>query len=353
MIDNLDRTDLLINLLRYVSRSFYLTLRILPNRIREPISIAYLLARAADTVADTLDLSINYRIKFLDTLTKSLKQINEQDYPSYEFDNIPRVQSNSYEYHLLLSSMNPIFILLRAQTFQDRVAIQKVLTTLISGIEFDIKTFPNIYSSGITSIRTSEELDKYIYLVAGCVGEFWTEMVATHTRAARYWHFRDMQEKGIRFGKALQMTNILRDCAKDLHIGRCYLPKNILDAYGLSIDMLLTKDASKLARPVLYHLLSATLKQYRDACEYILAIPRRFIRLRLACLFPILIGIETLELLARNSDWLDSERSSKVSRFRIYRILINSFKIVSSNFAIRSCISESRVSIMKECYKRL
>src|SRR4029079_1139309 len=45
--------DLLGDLLRQVSRSFYLSLAILPRPLREPIGLAYLLARAADTVADT------------------------------------------------------------------------------------------------------------------------------------------------------------------------------------------------------------------------------------------------------------------------------------------------------------
>ena len=40
-------------LLAAVSRSFYLTLKALPKELREPISLAYLLARTADTIADT------------------------------------------------------------------------------------------------------------------------------------------------------------------------------------------------------------------------------------------------------------------------------------------------------------
>ena len=45
--------DLLGSLLRQVSRSFYLSLAVLPRSLREPIGLAYLLARAADTIADT------------------------------------------------------------------------------------------------------------------------------------------------------------------------------------------------------------------------------------------------------------------------------------------------------------
>ena len=40
-------------LLASVSRSFYLTIRILPAKLRGPIGLAYLLARASDTIADS------------------------------------------------------------------------------------------------------------------------------------------------------------------------------------------------------------------------------------------------------------------------------------------------------------
>ena len=44
---------LLHDLLKRVSRSFYLTLTVLPRTIRTQIGLAYLFARAADTIADT------------------------------------------------------------------------------------------------------------------------------------------------------------------------------------------------------------------------------------------------------------------------------------------------------------
>ena len=50
---NPNRAFLLGPLLKGVSRSFYLTLRILPEGMRDPVGLAYLLARAADTIADT------------------------------------------------------------------------------------------------------------------------------------------------------------------------------------------------------------------------------------------------------------------------------------------------------------
>ena len=52
-LDPDQRRRLLTELLRGVARAFYLTLRVLPAGLREPVSLAYLLARAADTIADT------------------------------------------------------------------------------------------------------------------------------------------------------------------------------------------------------------------------------------------------------------------------------------------------------------
>jgi farnesyl-diphosphate farnesyltransferase len=203
-------------------------------------------------------------------------------------------------------------------------------------MEFDLRTFPDEQSGQIASLPTRDELDCYTYLVAGCVGEFWTDMTSAHTRAARGWNLPDMREKGIRFGKALQMTNILRDCAKDLRIGRCYLPDDVLGAHGLSVADLMQPDASVRARGVLADLLRAALDQYRDACRSTLAIPRRFVRLRLACLWPIMIGLETLELLAAHDAWLDPASPAKVPRKRIYRIMASSLALVGSNTAIRA-----------------
>src|SRR3989442_2036157 len=60
--------DLLGDLLRQVSRSFYLSLAILPRPLREPIGLAYLLARAADTVADTRLIVREERVRHVQTL---------------------------------------------------------------------------------------------------------------------------------------------------------------------------------------------------------------------------------------------------------------------------------------------
>src|SRR5213593_5271350 len=60
-------------ILRSVSRSFYLSIRFLPAQLREPITLAYLLARATDSVADTPGISVPVRIETLKMLSDGIQ----------------------------------------------------------------------------------------------------------------------------------------------------------------------------------------------------------------------------------------------------------------------------------------
>ena len=99
-----------------------------------------------------------------------------------------------------------------------------MLATLTSGMIFDLTRFPGEDEQGLAAIETLEELDHYTYLVAGCVGPFWTVLHVTHRKRLGDWALREMSEEAVSFGKALQLTNVLRDVPGDLANGRCYLP---------------------------------------------------------------------------------------------------------------------------------
>jgi farnesyl-diphosphate farnesyltransferase len=222
----------------------------------------------------------------------------------------------------------------------DRKAVREIVTTLTEGMEFDLRTFPDERSGQIAALSGYDDLDRYTYLVAGCVGEFWTTMTYAHMPGTLKEQPGTMAHRGVRFGKALQMTNVLRDCGKDLRIGRCYLPQSMLDEYGLAARDLLVPANSLRARPLLVELLRKTLDHFREALDYTLAIPAFSVRLRLACLWPILIGLETLLLLVDNDAWLDPQKVSKVRRNTVYRIIASSLLLVPSNGLVRKAIEK-------------
>jgi farnesyl-diphosphate farnesyltransferase len=340
---NPTRAFLLGPLLKGVSRSFYLTLRVLPAGMRDPIGLAYLLARAADTIADTSLISPEQRLALLLSLRD---QVNGAADDGALFQRMAaevagqQVQSDE---KVLLESLGPALdVLLQLSEF-DRKAVREIVSTLTEGMEFDLRTFPDERSGQIAALREYEELDRYTYLVAGCVGEFWTTMTYAHMPGTLKEQPETMARRGVRFGKALQMTNVLRDCGKDLRIGRCYLPQTMLDRYGLSAQDLLLPANSVRARPLMIELLRKTLDHFREALDYTLAIPAFAVRLRLASLWPILIGLETLILLVDNNAWLDPQKVSKVRRNKVYQIIASSLLLVPSNGLVRHAV-ERRIS---------
>ena len=315
-----DRERLLTGLLRGVSRTFYLTLRVLPKSLREPVGLAYLLARAADTIADTRLLPPRERLGHL----LAFRSLVEGPATMRVIQEIGVALTNKQsvaDERALLTSLPEAFSLFEALSEEDRTSVRSVVVTLTGGMETDLTTFPPEDSGRIVAFKDLEELDRYTYYVAGCVGEFWTTITMAHTSALRKWDAGYMSETGVRFGKALQMTNVLRDVPRDLRIGRCYLPEAELARVGLTPEALLNPSSGDKARPVLVAGIEAALENYRAAEEYLLSIPRRCLRLRLAVLWPVLIGLATLSRLAYNEAWLDPARPSRVSRGWVYRTM--------------------------------
>jgi farnesyl-diphosphate farnesyltransferase len=156
-------------------------------------------------------------------------------------------------------------------------------------------------------------------------------MTVAHRPALTRWNLSEMEAKGVRFGKGLQMTNILRDLAQDLRLGRCYLPRADLHLHGIAPEELLNPCSLARLRPLLGELLALTLEHYQNGWTYALAIPRREGRLRLACVWPLLIGLRTLALISCSPHLLDPTVRVRISRSAVYRILLCSFATVWSD----------------------
>ena len=216
----------------------------------------------------------------------------------------------------------------------DRAEVRAVLATLTSGMIFDLTRFPGEDVAGLAALETLEELDHYTYLVAGCVGPFWTALHAAHRPRLRHWDVREMGTLGVRVGKALQLTNVLRDVPADLGHGRCYLPARELRALGLAPADLLEAAGAARARPLYRRLLGAALEHYDTAWRYTLAIPRAEWRMRLACAWPLLIGLGTLERLAAHANPLAAAAPVKITRGAVRASLARSVLTVWSDRAL-------------------
>lgn len=343
-MNQVDNRLLLRDILKGVSRSFYLTIRALPPGVRQPVAVAYLLARAADTIADTRALPPRERVERLLAFRAELERTEPFD--EIRVEAVNRIVSGvrrpgggaSAAETALLDSLGGVFFLLEQAPESDRARIRSVVVTLTQGMELDLATFPGEDSGAVSALQSAEELDRYTYLVAGCVGGFWTSVAMAHEPRLARWNAGRMSDLGVRFGKALQLTNVLRDIPRDLRNGRCYLPEPELASAGLTPDDLLDPANAGRARPVLTPWIRLALEHFDAAEAYLLATPSLCLRMRLAELWPILLGLATLEKLARNDAWLDPERPSRVRRRWVYGMMARSLVAAPSDTLLRSWI---------------
>lgn len=322
--------DHLNDLLRATSRSFYLTLRVLPARVRPQIGLAYLLARTTDTIADTELVPPAQR---LDALQKLRERILGQSTAPLNFGDLVRQQGLPAE-KLLLERVEDGLSALQSFSTADKKLIHEVLDTITSGQELDLKRFGgsatcNLPAGKIIALQTEAELDDYTYRVAGCVGEFWTKICRAHLLQNAKLDEKQFLADGVRFGKGLQLVNILRDPPKDLRNGRCYLPLEELTKAGLTPEDLLSPANEGRFRPLYNRYLDLAESHLAAGWKYTNLIPRGQMRVRLACAWPILIGAKTISRL-RGGNVLDPQQRIKVSRGEVRGILLRS--IVSYPF---------------------
>ncbi len=266
------------SLVRSVSRSFYLTLRLLPRAVRSGMTLAYLLARASDTIADTSQTEVSIRLRIL----KFLQHFIQQRVGEYEG---VLALSHSQEHPGEKRLLEQLPILMEVlETHPDNREIREVWGTILEGQIFDLE-------HSFSAPLHREQLDRYTFLVAGCVGRFWTQLCFRKIPKFASLSFQQMEELGISYGKGLQLINILRDREEDALRGRNYLVR---------------EDVEERCKEAL-----AAMKL---GVEYAIAVNRPL--LRYATLLPALIGIRTLKLIGVQSGKV------KISRAEVRRILI-------------------------------
>lgn len=327
------------DLLKRVSRSFYLSLAILPRAMREQVKAAYLVARAADTIADTRLLPAARRLQLLDALKAAIPADADRHGIEHEVDALlplfgDRAVGSDGERELLQRIGE---VLQRLVGFQDadRLRAEKVLATLITGMERDLQRFPNAQPGEPAPVPVAldelSDLDEHTYYAAGCVGEYWTLMCAAHVPGLERLARPDFVARGVRLGKALQFVNVLRDVPADLAEGRCYLPASLLDEVHVR-----PSDLGDLADPVRRRKVAPVIEALRQralghvdaAFPYVLAIPASQPRLRLAALWPLWIGLGTLEKIRDAADPLDPSTKIKISRNEVYALMAESVAVV-------------------------
>jgi phytoene synthase len=114
------------------------------------------------------------------------------------------------------------------------------------------------------------ELELYCSRVAGAVGLLSVRIFGAPQQGRR--------ELAHALGEAVQLTNVLRDLAEDADLGRLYLPRELLENYGVPVE---TPNAA-LRHPRLAEacedLVAVAERRFDEAMALLAAMPRRPLR---------------------------------------------------------------------------
>jgi phytoene synthase len=174
--------------------SFYLAMRILPRERRQAMYEVYAFCRAVDDIADDGGARAG-RIAMLDRWRADLAQL----------------YAGKGTTALTEGLAGPI------KTFGLK---QEDFLAVIAGMEMDVRR----------DIQAPdwEALDLYCDRVASAVGRLSIKIFGIEEEKGRVLSHH--------LGRALQMTNILRDLDQDAEMGRLYLPKELLGNAGIAGD---------------------------------------------------------------------------------------------------------------------
>lgn len=296
-----------------VSRSFYLSLRFLPPSVRTEITLAYLLARVTDTIADSAHAPTSHRLALLEQFPSVLS-----GHPAPGFFCEVATLAHDLQHpgeQALLSHLPQVAGAFLQLEVSAQLLVREVLQRILRGQSLDLQRFSGRVPAALVS---PSELEEYTWLVAGCVGEFWSSILDLKVPAWSRLPLAEMKALGRAYGEGLQLVNILRDLPADLAHGRCYLPMSELRTAGFSGDFATWESQRETFQFVRNQWVEVAQSKLAAGRSYTAAL--RTWRLRLTAGLPWRIGTATLAKLLQSP--LHPTERIKVSRLHVYQLLM-------------------------------
>ena len=210
----------LADLLEKTSRTFALSIPVLPEPTRREVMIAYLLFRIADTFEDASHWEPDARIAALSDFTRLLRS----DSPRPEAERLSRdwVAREVAHHAGYQELMREVPFVLEAFCALSPGAIEPIRAHVIRSAD-GMASIVARTRGGELTLHSIPELKDYCYIVAGIVGEMLSELFLLN-RPGLSGIAAFLRERAATFGEALQLVNILKDSAVDAEEGRRYLP---------------------------------------------------------------------------------------------------------------------------------
>jgi len=319
--------------LSHVSRTFALSIRVLPPPLEETVRLAYLFCRVADTVEDDRVLPATERIALLELFSACFLPEPDLSAVARFRDRLPESWRTSPEDDQFLSWHCEA-------VFQEYARLPVAARRTIDGRVQEMCRGMAAYAarrdeSGWFFLDTVAELRDYCYYVAGVVGLMLCDLFAWHEPSISPTRLKLMNSRAVGFGLALQLVNIARDVPADHLRQTVFVPQELWRRYGLDAQSALDSEKREAGTQALRELLIMTQKEVEIAQAYILKLPRRAYRIRLFCLWPLLMSQDTLVKLGEHlADVLDPSQRIKIGRRDVRRIMATTALCASSNLLV-------------------
>lgn len=357
-----------------VSRTFARAIEVLPPSLREPVRLSYLLCRVADTMEDAAGVSPAIRRRWLLRFSTCLSYETwsgggrvaedpmiggEDDAPGGDRpggqdhgDAAPPCVGLATEIAGTIRSDGPerdlieglpiLFRLLRATERRRRTIIARWTGELALGMARFVR-LEEEHDGGWTSLATFEDLDAYEYYVAGTVGCLLEEMIALEIRSDESPARARRRKLAVPFGLGLQGTNILQDMSDDRARGWSYIPEEVAARHGTSTAALHEQSQRDAAVEVVREMAERALGHLDSGIEFVLLLPRGRPRIRLFCLWPLLLAIRTLTRLVGDESML--LRRLRISREEVHDLTREATWRCMSNSALRRLYDRERTAL--------
>lgn len=319
--------------LQLVSRTFALNIRVLPPRLEEVVRLAYLFMRIADTVEDDRAMPPERRKELLEQFVKCFDAGggSEEEIEAFIWALPAEWRTDSHPDRFLVAHADLVFAVYRGVAPELRKPVDERVAEMCGGM---VHYAMRRESDGWFRLSTRQELLDYCYFVAGTVGLMLTDHFCPPGSSP---HRREkLRANAVGFGLALQLVNIARDIPADGIRQTVFVPEELCRVHGIEpSDMWLAPHREAAAR-VLKDLVRMADREIRRAQEYVLDLPWTAVRLRLFCLWPLLMAQDTLILLASDPEAaLEPGAKIKIGRPRVRGILWKTTLTCWSNLLLR------------------
>lgn len=274
-------------ILVHVSRTFALTIPQLPAGLRETVTSAYLLCRIADTIEDEPALAAEDKSRFLRQFSDVVGGLAEPLELAVAL--APRLSERTLAHEReLVRNLSRVTSTVRTMDRREQAAMQRCIEVMCEGMHYFQR------NASLRGLNRLADLDSYCYHVAGVVGEMLTDLFCAQVPQLQQ-HAPALRRLAPSFGQGLQMTNILKDMWEDRSRGACWLPREIFERHGLTLEQLTSRQHERGFRDSLRELVGIAHGHLRNALSFTLLIPATQSGIRRFCLWSIGLALLTLQ----------------------------------------------------------